>query len=640
MDGVPILDIKLIQGKFIDIPTYDFLREIFLREDRLFFLNKFIEKCKEEFKLRVEIKKLCLNNGEEIWDLIEIPNKDNFIYISIGGGFSGITIINQDKQITKRYFKEEDDGNDKVNKKNKNQNSDSDFVIPRKSFLETRFIKDIAYNYGIKNKRKSIYDLDDRKNSYIGENIDISFYDEKNNKNNENENKYKINNFELINNTFDIGEFFNKIETSKNNENNENKQISNNSISKEKNKNLNNKKNNNININFNKIPKDKLKLNVNFSDDEKLKAKTWDFIKQKYKNKYQLSIDFNEFIYNNNLFILKNRIRTKIEDLPENIKNKSKLEGNIEDFVINFNKKIRDKITSLDVYMKNKRKNINKTEKILLNFNHKNYEEINKIENYKKDISSNLMIIMKKFIEILQIFPKIDKEEKSNLDLKRRKINISKNTNVEKNIKKNLNVFYLIETYVNTVLPNLFEFNIPKILKKYKHLTRIDIYELFAQYKSLMKICIVITNDPSSINKGINFISFYKGVEKLRGENIDLVKMIFETLDKSKNGFISFDEFLSGMNDMKSDDIKDKLNFFFKIIDSNGDGSLSWDEVFKISLMSLSRNMQSEEVDHESIIIDLSNYFAELIFKMVDMDKKDSIPFEKIKEVIFFLIFL
>ena len=91
---------------------------------------------------------------------------------------------------------------------------------------------------------------------------------------------------------------------------------------------------------------------------------------------------------------------------------------------------------------------------------------------------------------------------------------------------------------------------------------------------------------------------------------------------------------------IKSDSISDKIDMFFKIIDTDGNGLLSYDEVLELSLMSLKRNIKGEDKNSEEVINELAKYFADLIFKLVDVDKDDEIPLPKIKEVIKFCLFL
>ena len=43
MDSSPVLNLNLVPGKFIDIPTLIYMSEIKSKKDRIFILNKFLE---------------------------------------------------------------------------------------------------------------------------------------------------------------------------------------------------------------------------------------------------------------------------------------------------------------------------------------------------------------------------------------------------------------------------------------------------------------------------------------------------------------------------------------------------------------------------------------------------------------------
>jgi len=64
---------------------------------------------------------------------------------------------------------------------------------------------------------------------------------------------------------------------------------------------------------------------------------------------------------------------------------------------------------------------------------------------------------------------------------------------------------------------------------------------------------------------------------------------------------------------------------FFKIIDTDGNGLLSWDEVFELCQASLSDFGTGE---NDSFIEDMARFFADFIFKSVNYDKDDEIPME------------
>ena len=76
---------------------------------------------------------------------------------------------------------------------------------------------------------------------------------------------------------------------------------------------------------------------------------------------------------------------------------------------------------------------------------------------------------------------------------------------------------------------------------------------------------------------------------------------------------------------------------FVKIIDSDHNGKLSFDEVFDLSVVSLKRTIGNEnEKDKNSnyVIGVLGDFFAKLIFQLVDMPLDSEIPINVIKDKI------
>lgn len=251
----------------------------------------------------------------------------------------------------------------------------------------------------------------------------------------------------------------------------------------------------------------------------------------------------------------------------------------------------------------------------------------------KKGMIERTKLLMKNFILGFQLF---------NLDvsyfLKDYKLNEAKEKKdlkfVNKNKKHHDNIYYDLERQVNKVLPSLFSFNIPYLLEKYKNFTRAELYDLFVQYKVILKISIALNKDRSLVKKGIDFVAFYKGVPQMSNESNELAFKIFDVINENKTNYLSFEEFLKGMSIIKSDKIADKIDMFFKIIDADGNGQLSWDEVYEISIMSLRRSLVCQDDKSEKLIKELAEYFADLIFNLVDIDANEEIPLPKIKEVI------
>ena len=55
--------------------------------------------------------------------------------------------------------------------------------------------------------------------------------------------------------------------------------------------------------------------------------------------------------------------------------------------------------------------------------------------------------------------------------------------------------------------------------------------------------------------------------------------------------------YIDGIMKMKDPDMKNKMDLFFEILDENGDGSLDYNEVYNLSLVSLQRTLSQNPLD-------------------------------------------
>lgn len=70
--------------------------------------------------------------------------------------------------------------------------------------------------------------------------------------------------------------------------------------------------------------------------------------------------------------------------------------------------------------------------------------------------------------------------------------------------------------------------------------------------------------------------------------------------------------------------LKEKIDLFIKISDTDGNGNLSADEIFKLSRICLSKYIR----DSEEFLDMLCEYYTRLIFQVVNVDINDEIPLE------------
>jgi len=631
-----VLNLNIVPGKFIDIPTVRYMEEIKTKKERIAILSKFIEDCRNAFGLNVKIKNIYDHQGKPIYDIANISEESKFIYVSTNEIFVGISII---------FY------NETTNKLMESKLS----VFENRDIIAKQIapkIKSDYYNSLEKTNRNENKFRNQRK--YISEEICkklnsiISFDEFSRNRKNQDKNK---------NYSFDSGYYISKqylederIKAKKNNT----ILIFSENIHGEKPRNSKNK-----------IPKDynkRIRIILSeryFSDDEKEKKRADKFLIENYSDSYKLWIYFLDYLSDKNKYFIKNKIiqtlqKTKekqdknysfLRKLEEEEKksklfshsadsnkspfdnghnNKEKVEDEIIDLIDNFNKTIDKKINSLENYIKKKKlrkKNLlipDCPDKITLRL--------------KKEMISRTKLLMKNFILGFQLF-RLSKDQLGDYMLQKQD-DKKDHKYISQNKKKHDNIYYDLTKQVNRTLPTLFSFNIPKILEKYKNFSRSELYELFVQYKVILKISIALSKDRSINKKGIDFTAFYKGVPQMSNESNEIAYKIFDVINESKTNYLSLDEFLKGMSIIRSEDISDKIDMFFKIIDSDGNGQLSWDEVYEISLMSLKRSLVIKEEKSEDLIKELAEYFADLIFRLVEVDKDEEIPLPKIREVI------
>ena len=160
--------------------------------------------------------------------------------------------------------------------------------------------------------------------------------------------------------------------------------------------------------------------------------------------------------------------------------------------------------------------------------------------------------------------------------------------------------------------------------------SRFELHKIFALFKTLCKVAAV--KGGGSKVQGIDLDTFRTGIAQLSVENDELVEKIFESSNTSLTTFLSWSEFLKAMKILCSTSLLDKISLFFEIIDSDGNGLLSVDEVEEICKMSLTR---FSDPGVEEFISEMAVYLKTWIFEAMSTDEDDEIPMDRIKEEIF-----
>ena len=197
---------------------------------------------------------------------------------------------------------------------------------------------------------------------------------------------------------------------------------------------------------------------------------------------------------------------------------------------------------------------------------------------------------------------------------------------------------------VEKLFPDMLGFNLPKIFHDNKTYTIKLLYDVFIEFKTLLKFCILFNNDINIHNKGIDFETFFNCNTKINQQGKGLSKKIFKTLNnKVDKKYLPWGNYIDGMMRMKDPDMNNKMDLFFEILDENGDGSLDYNEVYNLSLVSLQRTISQNPLDilkksekeknnQKEVIEILAEFFSNMIFSLVNIDIKDDIPIDILRK--------
>ena len=200
---------------------------------------------------------------------------------------------------------------------------------------------------------------------------------------------------------------------------------------------------------------------------------------------------------------------------------------------------------------------------------------------------------------------------------------------------------------VEQLFPDLCTFHLPKILRQNKEYTIKLLYDVFIEFKTLLKCSMIHNRNLNIHKKGIDFETFYNCNTKINQQGIALSRKIFKAFNNKTNvNYMPWQNYMDGMMKIKDPNIDNKLDLFFQILDENGDGSFDYNEVFNLSLISLQRvlpekkqsknNSKKSEKDKENEEPDITNILAEFltkyVFQLVGIDIDGEIPIDLLRE--------
>ena len=374
----------------------------------------------------------------------------------------------------------------------------------------------------------------------------------------------------------------------------------------------------------------KLPLLTNIISNIKVKYKKKPYKKYYYKeskiDKYIKEKEYNKIneIFDNDEEDMNNKIREKFKSLDEKIKRykltrpNEETEEGLETLYKIYNEKRAKKYNIIT----NRTLNLNKN-----NENFINIHTLEEIENYNKNKLNNIVLDVKGNSRyLIRIDDENGKKEKKLKDYELISLANQTNNKVEK------------------LFPDLCAFYLPKILKQNKEYSIKLLYDVFIEFKTLLKCGMIHNRNLNLHKKGIDFETFFNC-----NTGIALSKKIFKAFNNKTNiNYMPWQNYMDGMMKIKDPNIDNKLDLFFQILDENGDGSFDYNEVYNLSLISLqrvlpenSKNEKSEEsekdknVDNDeeqNITNILAEFLTKYVFQLVGIDIDGEIPIDLLRE--------
>jgi len=148
-----------------------------------------------------------------------------------------------------------------------------------------------------------------------------------------------------------------------------------------------------------------------------------------------------------------------------------------------------------------------------------------------------------------------------------------------------------------------------KLLRE-TNMTRTELYRLFNRFKALCQL----SGTPGSINKR----NFKDGVSSLAFEDDAFVDRVFALLDEDQSGTVEWSEFVAAVNALEAGSPFDKINFCFRVYDSDGGGSIEREELLQMFTSMLLSKVGAEGKQETPSIEDATPALKELIEDFVD----------------------
>lgn len=152
-----------------------------------------------------------------------------------------------------------------------------------------------------------------------------------------------------------------------------------------------------------------------------------------------------------------------------------------------------------------------------------------------------------------------------------------------------MSAYYLLN-YQQKRIPCISELNIPEMMSKSQY-NRAETIYIFSQYKVMLKLQSLNQNKEDVFRTpGVNFQTFFNTIFHIFLLGEEKAQILFNQLDVYNRGYLTEKEFLDAMKKLMNKTKANKIKLFMQIADSNGDGMLSYDEIFHLAYLTTKNN--------------------------------------------------
>ncbi|CAD8059461.1 unnamed protein product [Paramecium sonneborni] len=193
------------------------------------------------------------------------------------------------------------------------------------------------------------------------------------------------------------------------------------------------------------------------------------------------------------------------------------------------------------------------------------------------------------------------------------------------------NQFTKFPLYIAQSQPLATYYNIPKLMEK-TGLNRSEIHEIYSRYKALLSFeCTQIPGmTKEMLPNGISRDSFAAGLNELSMAPAGVIDQLFNLFAVENS--LDFEGFLQIINLITAKSNDKKIELILKLIDENGNGLLSYQEISQRCEMMMDSIMKYNI--GEPCTNNMVDIVTKSIFDAVEMDYDEEIPIEKIRLLI------